>query len=160
MKKLTSFPLAFALCAACAVSAFADTIPGTTTTTTSGATTIKTSIIPTYTVEIPAATKIQFNAAETKLTGRLYLEKAQLEPNHYVRISATANDLTNDADKSKTIPFTLYDGDNRFTSADFRTKYDTVTFSVHIDKTAWETAPAGNYTGSVTFNIEYKSNEG
>lgn len=159
MKKLTSFALAFALCAACAVSAFADTIPGTTTTTTSGSTTIKTSITPTYTVEIPAATQIQFNAAETKLTGLLSLSAAQLEPNHYVRISATANDLTNDADHSKTIPFTLYEDDTRFTYADFYSKNSNkVTLSVHISDTAWKTAPAGDYTGSVTFHIEYKNN--
>lgn len=157
MKKLTSFALAFALCAASAVSAFADTIPGTTTTTTSGSTTIKTSITPTYTVEIPAATQIQFNAAETKLNGLLSLSAAQLEPNHYVRISATPNDLTNDADHSKTIPFTLYEYDNPFTYADFNSIYsNSVRLSVHIDETAWAAAPAGSYTGSVTFTISYQ----
>ena len=146
MKKLASFALAFALCAACAVPVLADETK---------ATTIKASIPSSYTVVIPAETTIQFNKLETKLEGPLYLSAAQLEPNHYVKISATANALTNDADKSKTIPFTLYEGNTVFTSADFTDTNKKVQLSVHIAQTAWNAAPAGNYTGSVTFNIAY-----
>ena len=46
MKKLTSFALAFALCAVCAVSAFAADATSGTTNPTSGATEITTSIKP------------------------------------------------------------------------------------------------------------------
>lgn len=148
MKKLASFALAFALCTASAVSAFAAN-------PTSGATTIKTSIKPTYTVVIPSETTIQFNEPETKLEGPLYLSAAQLDPDHKVTISATANALKNDADKSKTIPFTLYEGNDPFTSADFVDKYKNVQLSVHIKQSDWNAAPAGNYKGSVTFTIDY-----
>lgn len=148
MKKLTSFALAFALCAASAVSAFAAN-------PTSGATTIKTSIQPTYTVEIPAQTSIPFNATSTPLASPLGLSKAQLDPNHKVTVTATVNALKNDKDSSKTIPFTLYEGNTVFTSADFTNTTDKVQLSVHIAQTAWDAAPAGNYTGSVTFNIVY-----
>ena len=146
MKKLASFALAFALCAACAVPVLADETK---------ATTIKASIPSSYTVVIPAETTIQFNKLETKLEGPLYLSAAQLEPNHYVKISATANALTNDADKSKTIPFTLYANNSSFDSATFTDTKKQVQLSVHITEDAWNAAPAGNYKGSVTFTISY-----
>lgn len=148
MKKLTSFALAFALCAASAVSAFAAN-------PTSGVTTIKTNIQPTYTVEIPAQTSIPFNATSTPLATKLGLSKAQLDPNHKVTVTATVNALKNDKDSSKTIPFTLYEGNTVFTSADFTDTNKKVQLSVHIAQSAWDAAPAGNYTGSVTFNIAY-----
>ena len=148
MKKLTSFALAFALCAASAVSAFAAN-------PTSGTTTIKTNIQPTYTVEIPAETSIPFNATSTPLATKLGLSKAQLDPNHKVTVTATVNALKNDADNTKTIPFTLYEGNTVFTSAEFTNTTQKVQLSVHIAQTAWDAAPAGNYTGSVTFNIAY-----
>lgn len=146
MKKLASFAIAFALCAACAVPVLADETK---------ATTIKASIPSSYTVVIPAETTIKFNEPETKLEGPLYLSAAQLEPNHYVRISATANELVNQADSNKTIPFTLYEGNDPFTSADFVDKYKNVQLSVHIKQSDWNKAPAGNYKGSVTFTIDY-----
>ncbi|WP_308000145.1 hypothetical protein [uncultured Gemmiger sp.] len=149
MKKLTSFALAFALCAASAVSAFAAN-------PTSGATTIKTNIQPTYTVEIPAQTSIPFNATSTPLATKLGLSKAQLDPNHKVTVTATVNALKNDADANKTIPFTLHnENGSAFTSAEFTDTNKKVQLSVHIAQTAWDAAPAGNYTGSVTFNIAY-----
>ena len=149
MKKLTSFALAFALCAASAVSALAAN-------PTSGATTIKTNIQPTYTVEIPAQTSIPFNATSTPLATKLGLSKAQLDPNHKVTVTATVNALKNDADTTKTIPFTLHNQDgSAFTSAEFTDTTKKVQLSVHIAQTAWDAAPAGNYTGSVTFNIVY-----
>lgn len=149
MKKLTSFALAFALCAASAVSALAAN-------PTSGATTIKTNIQPTYTVEIPAQTSIPFNATSTPLATKLGLSKAQLDPNHKVTVTATVNALKNDKDSSKTIPFTLHnENGSAFTSAEFTDTNKKVQLSVHIAQTAWDAAPAGNYTGSVTFNIAY-----
>lgn len=149
MKKLTSFALAFALCAASAVSAFAAN-------PTSGVTTIKTNIQPTYTVEIPAQTSIPFNATSTPLATKLGLSKAQLDPNHKVTVTATANALKNDKDSSKTIPFTLHnENGSAFTSAEFTDTTKKVQLSVHIAQSAWDAAPAGNYTGSVTFNIAY-----
>ena len=149
MKKLTSFALAFALCAASAVSAFAAN-------PTSGATTIKTNIQPTYTVEIPAQTSIPFNATSTPLATKLGLSKAQLDPNHKVTVTATVNALKNDADTTKTIPFTLHnENGSAFTSAEFTDTNKKVQLSVHIAQSAWDAAPAGTYTGSVTFHIAY-----
>ena len=146
MKKLASFVLAFALCAVCTVPVLADE---------SKTTTIKTTINPTYTVVIPAATNITFNHTDTNLNGTLHLSAAQLDPDHKVTISATANELVNQADKTKTIPFTLYEGGNSFTSTAFTDTTKKVQLSARIDQTAWNAAPAGSYTGSVSFTITY-----
>ena len=146
MKKLASFAIAFALCAACAVPVLADETK---------ATTIKASIPSSYTVVIPAETTIKFNEPETKLEGPLYLSAAQLDPNHKVTVTATVNALKNDKDSSKTIPFTLYEGNTVFTSAEFTDTTKKVQLSVHIKQSDWNKAPAGNYKGSVTFTIDY-----
>lgn len=148
MKKLASFALAFALCAASAVSAFAAN-------PTSGTTNITTSIDPSYTVVIPSTTNITFNHADTDLEGTLHLSAAQLDPGHSVKISATPNALKNDADNKQTIPFTLYANNSPFDSATFTDTKKQVQLSVHITEDAWHAAPAGNYTGSVTFTITY-----
>lgn len=155
MKKLASFALAFALCTACAVPAFAADATSGVTNPTSGATKITTSIKPTYTVVIPSETTIQFDHTETNLRGTLHLSAAQLDPDHKVTISATPNALVNQADSNKTITFTLYEGTKTFSSADFFDTKKKVELSVHIDQSAWNNAPAGNYTGSVTFKIAY-----
>ena len=83
MKKLASLALAFALCAACAAPVLADETKTTTITTT---------INPTYTVVIPAATNITFNHTDTNLNGTLHLSAAQLDPDHEVTISATEHE--------------------------------------------------------------------
>ena len=148
MKKLASFALAFALCAACAAPVLAEETKTTI---------ITTSINPTYTVDIPANTAIAFNAASTTFDTKLGLSKAQLDPGSKVTVTAKPTALKNDTDSSKTIPFTLCKDDGTaFTSADFTNTSDKVELSVHIDQTAWNKAYAGNYTGSVTFEISYK----
>ena len=161
MKKLASFALSFALCAACAVSAFAaDTTSGTANAT-SGTTTITTNIQPSYLVVIPADTAIAFNATSTTLTPELGLSKAQLHPGYKVKVTATVNPLENKKDPSKTIPFTLHKADDTaFESAAFTNTTDKVQLSVHISETSWNTAPAGSYTGSITFTITYTNEAG
>lgn len=146
MKKLASLAFAFALCAACAAPVLADETKTTTITTT---------INPTYTVVIPSTTNITFNHVDTDLNGTLYLSAAQLDPNYKVTVSATANELVNQADKTKTIQFTLHEGGNSFTSTAFTDTTKKVQLSAHIDQKAWNAAPAGKYEGSVTFTITY-----
>lgn len=157
MKKLASFVLALAMAAVCAAPAMADN-QITQSTSQSSDITVRFNIAPTYTVVIPGETSIPFNRADTNtnLNGTLHLSAAQLELNHKVTVTATANALKNDKDSSKTIPFTLHNQDGTdFTSAEFTDTTKKVQLSVHIEKAAWDAAPAGNYTGSVTFNIAY-----
>ena len=128
MKKLASLALAFAPCAACAAPVLADETKTTT---------------------------ITFNHTDTNLNGTLHLSAAQLDPDHEVTISATEYELENQADNTKTIQFTLYEGSNSFTSTSFTDTKKEVQLSAHIDQKAWNAAPAGKYEGSVTFEISY-----
>ena len=98
---------------------------------------------------------ITFNHTDTNLNGTLHLSAAQLDPDHEVTISATEYGLENQADNTKTIQFTLYAGSNSFTSTSFTDTKKEVQLSAHIDQKAWNTAPAGKYEGSVTFEISY-----
>lgn len=156
MKKLASFVLALAMAAVCAAPAMADN-PITQSTSQSCDTTVTFTIAPSYTVTIPAATVIPFNSTDvdTELNGTLRLDAAQLELNHKITVSATVTPLHDTATPTHTIPFTLRKDGAEFRSVDFTQAGEAVQLSVHIDKNAWKTVPAGDYTGSVTFTISY-----
>ena len=161
MKKLTSFALAFALCTACAVPVFAADATSGVTNPTSGKTNITTNIQPSYTVDIPADTAIDFNTKDKIFETELGLSKAQLNPGYKVKVTATVNPLKNKKDSSKTIPFALHKADGTaFTSATFADTIEKVQLRVHITEDAWNKAPAGDYEGSVTFTITYTNEAG
>ena len=175
MKKLAAFVLAVAMAAVCAVPALAeypnssassDTTATTSTEITQSSdpksvrTEVNFKIDPTYTVEIPANTAIDFNTTSTTLTPNLGLSTARLDRGFKVTVTATVNPLQNDKDSSQTIPFTLYAGNSPFSKAEFTNTNDKVQLSVHIDQSDWNKAPAGSYTGSVTFTIAYGKEEG
>ena len=157
MKKLASFVLALAMAAVCAAPAMADN-QITQSTSQSCDTTVSFTIAPSYTVTIPAATVIPFNStgADTNLKGTLRLDAAQLELNHKITVSAAVTPLHDSAKPAHTIPFTLRKGNAAFTSVEFTKAGEEVQLSVHIDKDAWKTVPAGKYEGSVTFEIRYQ----
>ena len=161
MKKFASFVLALAMAAVCAAPAMADN-QITQSTSQRCDTTVSFTIAPSYTVTIPAATVIPFNSTDvdTNLNGTLRLDAAQLELNHKITVSATVNPLQNDTDSSKTIPFALYADNSPFSKAEFTNTNEKVQLSVHIDQSDWNKAPAGSYTGSVTFTIAYGKEEG
>ena len=178
MKKLASFVLALAMAAVCAVPALAE-YPDSSATSASSDTTATTSteitqssdpksvrtevkfnIDPTYTVEIPADTAIDFNTTSETLTTNLGLSTARLDRGFKVTVTAKVNPLQNDKDSSQTIPFTLYADNSPFSKAEFTNTNDKVQLSVHIDQSDWNKAPAGSYTGSVTFTIAYGKEEG
>lgn len=162
MKKLAAFVLALAMAAVCAASALAadNTQIKQDTTSKSGSTTVTFNIAPTYTVEIPADTAIDFNTTSKTLTPNLGLSTARLNRGFKVTVTATVNPLQNDKDRSKTIPFALYADNSPFRKAEFTDTTKKVQLSVHIDQSDWNKAPAGNYTGSVTFTIAYGKEEG
>lgn len=175
MKKLAAFVLAVAMAAVCAVPALAeypnssassDTTATTSTEITQSSdpksvrTEVNCKIDPTYTVEIPADTKIAFNTTSTTLATNLGLSTARLDRGFKVTVTAKVNPLQNDKDSSQTIPFTLYADNSPFSKAEFTNTNDKVQLSVHIDQSDWNKAPAGNYTGSVTFTIAYGKEEG
>lgn len=175
MKKLAAFILAVAMAAVCAVPALAE-YPNSSTSSDTTATTsteitqssdpksvrteVNFKIDPTYTVEIPANTAIDFNTTSTTLTTNLGLSTARLDRGFKVTVTAKVNPLQNDKDSSQTIPFTLYADNSPFSKAEFTNTNDKVQLSVHIDQSDWNKAPAGSYTGSVTFTIAYGKEEG
>ena len=175
MKKLAAFILAVAMAAVCAVPALAE-YPNSSTSSDTTATTsteitqssnpksvrteVKFNIDPTYTVEIPADTAIDFNTTSETLTPNLGLSTARLDRGFKVTVTAKVNPLQNDKDSSQTIPFTLYADNSPFSKAEFTNTNDKVQLSVHIDQSDWNKAPAGSYTGSVTFTIAYGKEEG
>ena len=175
MKKLAAFVLAVAMAAVCAVPALAeypdssassDTTATTSTEITQSSdpksvrTEVNFKIDPTYTVEIPADTAIGFNTTSNTLTTNLGLSTARLDRGFKVTVTAKVNPLQNDKDSSQTIPFTLYADNSPFRKAEFTNTNDKVQLSVHIDQSDWNKAPAGSYTGSVTFTIAYGKEEG
>ena len=175
MKKLAAFVLAVAMAAVCAVPALAeypnssassDTTATTSTEITQSSdpksvrTEVNCKIDPTYTVEIPADTAIAFNTTSTTLATNLGLSTARLDRGFKVTVTAKVNPLQNDKDSSQTIPFTLYADNSPFSKAEFTNTNDKVQLRVHIDQSDWNKAPAGSYTGSVTFTIAYGKEEG
>lgn len=175
MKKLATFVLAVAMAAVCAAPALAESPNSSTSSSTtatsdatitqsstskSGSTTVKFNIAPAYTVEIPADTAIDFNTTSKALTPNLGLSTARLNRGFKVTVTATVNPLQNDTDSSKTIPFALYADNSPFSKAEFTNTNEKVQLSVHIDQSDWNKAPAGSYTGSVTFTIAYGKEEG
>ncbi len=153
-KKLTCLALALALTLSLSVTAFATEIDQDDGSPATADTVITTSITPTYVVTIPADTDIPFEATSTEL-GDIELTSAHLEPGYVVTVSASAGALTNDADSAYAIPYTLESEGSAFTSAQYSAAGDYTTLDISIEQTAWDSAPAGSYTGTITFTVNY-----
>lgn len=153
-KKMLSLVLSLALTLSMSTIAFADVDQDSDPAT--GTTKISTSITPTYTVIIPADTTIAFNATSTSI-GEITLSSAQLDPGYAVKVSASAGALQNEADISKTIPYTLNSGSSAFTSAQYMVEGEYTALTVNITEDDWDSAYAGSYSGTITFTVEYIS---
>lgn len=158
MKKIWSIALAAALTLCMGMTAFAAEVNESTEPKTVN-TEITTSVAPTYTVTIPADTEIEFNAVSTDL-GSISLDAAQINPNYVVTVSANAGVFSNEADAQKTIPYKLTAGADEFASAEYMAAGESTALKIAIEKTAWEAASAGDYSGTITFTVAYseKSN--
>ncbi|MCD8398460.1 MAG: hypothetical protein LUD12_15010 [Lachnospiraceae bacterium] len=153
-KTMLSIMLSLALTLSLSATAFADVTQDSDPKT--GTTTISTSISPTYTVTIPADTTITFNTTSTSI-GNIELSSAQLDPGYAVKVSASAGALENEADASKTIPYTLKSDGSAFTSAQYTVKGEYTALAVDITEDDWNSAYAGSYSGTITFTVEYIS---
>lgn len=147
MKKLTTLALAIVLILSLSVTAFAAEDNRNTT--------ITTSIDPTYTVTIPADTNVTFNTLSSNF-GAVTLTAAQIDPGYAVQVALIASGtLKNQADASKTIPYTIKDSSGVFTSARYTTSGDKTDLTIDITQEAWNTAFAGAYSDTVTFTVSY-----
>ena len=146
MKKI--FAVVLALCLLCSMTAFAvEYGPGDS----SAETTLQVTVDESYTVVIPATVDIDFNATSTDLPVqvtalRTYSTGTVADTVRKLAVEITAdNKLTNE------------NGDDLAYSVDTKNVYFTATgtqnFAIRITSAAWNAAPAGTYTDTVTFAI-------
>lgn len=121
---------------------------------------ITTEIAPAYIVTIPSDLQVPFNSVNTDF-GAVELTQAQLEPNKCVKVTLETDGLLeNQADTTKTLPYAINQGksDNvgdAFTTASYLAAGDKTDLTVTITQEDWNKAYAGQYSDTVTFNIEY-----
>lgn len=124
----------------------------------SGTTTVTATVDSTYTMTIPAETKIPFNQVETKLNGQLKV-KGNVRSNEEVSVVAAVNPLKNE--KKETISYVLKQGGAEFKSATWSEQElreeKAYELSVTIPQATWDTAKAGTYTGGIVFTAELKT---
>ena len=114
------------------------------TATTTLTTTIAGPDAPTYTVVIPSTLAITPNTTSTPLTVRL------VEVKNAKSVTAEANgSMTNGS--GGTINFTV--DSTTLTFSNFNSLPSEKWMSIHITEAEWQQAPAGNYTGALTFTI-------
>ncbi len=136
----------------------------------SGSALITTEIDPTYIVTIPADTTVAFNTLRTDF-GSVELTEARLEPNAFIRVSLESDyELKNAADVTKTIP---YDVVMEEQNEDQEFVYNSVMgediiltetgekadLDIDITQDDWDSAYAGTYADTVTFNVQYDYEE-
>ena len=116
------------------------------TATTTLTTTIAGPDAPTYTVVIPSTLAITPNTTSTPLTVRLVEAKNAKS----VTVTAEANgSMTNGS--GGTINFTV--DSTTLTFSNFNSLPSEKWMSIHITEAEWQQAPAGDYTGALTFTI-------
>ena len=116
------------------------------TATTTLTTTIAGPDAPTYTVVIPSTLAITPNTTSTPLTVRLVEAKNATS----VTVTAEANgSMANGS--GGTINFTV--DSTTLTFSNFNSLPSEKWMSIHITEAEWQQAPAGNYTGALTFTI-------
>lgn len=116
------------------------------TATTTLTTTIAGPDAPTYTVVIPSTLAITPNTTSTPLMVRLVEAKNAKS----VTVTAEANgSMTNGS--GGTINFTV--DSTTLTFSNFNSLPSEKWMSIHITEAEWQQAPAGNYTGALTFTI-------
>ena len=116
------------------------------TATTTLTTTIAGPDAPTYTVVIPSTLAITPNTTSTPLTVRLVEAKNAKS----VTVTAEANgSMTNGS--GGTINFTV--DSTTLTFSNFNSLPSEKWMSIHITEAEWQQAPAGNYTGALTFTL-------
>ncbi|MCI6388584.1 MAG: hypothetical protein MR823_05535 [Ruminococcus sp.] len=154
MKKLLSFTLALVMMLSVSVTAFAATINQDSNPKTVD-TEITTSIAPTYTVTIPADVNVSFNATSTSF-GKIEVTAAQINPDKCIKVALTTDGtLNNTVDATKVIPYTVNAGATAFTSATYLVAGEKTDLTINITQNDWNSAYAGDYTDTVTFNVSY-----
>ena len=90
-------------------------------------------------------------------------DRQESEAVNEVMISVPSNDskMENKADEEKTLAYTIFEGtsdavtEKVFTSAEYTAVGDKTDLTINITAEDWQTAYAGEYSDTVTFNVEY-----
>ena len=154
MKKSVSFFLALVLCGLACFPAFAaETALGPDETT--GELQLSYAVGPSYTVSIPGDVQVAFNALSTDFES-VELTEARLEPGYAVQIALVSDGLLKHTeDASKTLAYSVNSADGAFQTAQYTTAGEATALTVDITSDAWHAAHAGDYTGTVTFEVSY-----
>lgn len=128
--------------------------------TTEKTTTINTSVESKYELTIPANTTIDFNKPSTELNGKLKVT-GNVKPSQTVTVSAATNKLENQDNAGASIDFVLKNEGSNFTSetwneTELRDGTKEIPLKVAIEQSAWDSAKAGDYTGSIVFTAELR----
>lgn len=150
MKKI--FALILALCMLCGATAYAATL---TPSNTEGETILTTTINETYTLTIPATLNIAFEATETNLP--LTVSNYRLKADHMIRLGQSWDGKLeyNDGTNTYSLTYTLMHNGAQLSSNSNPVTFTgngTVNLTVAITEAAWNSAAAGEYTDTVTFN--------
>lgn len=119
------------------------------------ATTLTASKPSTYELTIPATTKIIYNSEKTELNGLKVT--GDVKPGSTVTVIATKNALQRTG-SDDVLAYSLMDEEKEFESAlwnedELRAGDKEIPLSVDISKDAWASAKAGDYTGSIVFDV-------
>lgn len=117
----------------------------------SGSTTVRLVIPGGYTVEIPAALPLAYGQESTAMTIGVSDVKLGATQAVEVRVDSAQGTLAQTGGKGS-IPYTLMQGDAAFSRLTF-TQDGSAQVHLAIDKADWFEAPAGDYTGTVTFQV-------
>lgn len=129
---------------------------------TAGTTVITLTVNPQYLVTIPPTVTAAYGSSHTDFV--IGLESANLAPGATVTVAIKQNSdivpLTNNRNADAKILYTVQErtSDNiyaDFDSCDFKKQGDKATLSVAITADQWHKAPAGTYTGGITFTVQY-----
>lgn len=145
MKKILSVSLAVMMLSLCALSAFANQMTISTSTSEDA-----------YEITYPADTQIPWEASEQVL-GDVTATKMWLSPGKTVEISVASQNgynLINRADAAAKIAYTLTGTDAiAFFPGDFGKSFP---ISANVTESEWRQAAAGEFSDILTFTAEYK----
>lgn len=151
MKKLGTLILALAL-------ALTVCTPALAANTDSGSTTLTTTVGTNYVVVFPPDTPITYGATSTALS-KIYLTTANFAAGESVSVSLTASSGTVNTKKltsgSNEIAYSIQSGSPPadFSSGTLADLDDEIVLTIGITQAAWNAAPAGNYSGTISFTV-------
>lgn len=127
------------------------------TTSAAGSTTVGVNVDPSYTVTIPANTKVEFNETDA-VYGTIRVETAQLDRDKCIKVTLNSDrKLKEKDDPDKVIPYEILSQENPFTAAYYTEAGEETPLTIAITKENWNKAYAGTYADTVTFTVSYVS---